>query len=179
MRCLRHRSLTRLAALIAAVLGLLALAAVAHGRTETGSFVITETFSDVVDDSGTCLGPGATGTIAGTATVVGHFTETGPPALKFQVHGTNTATYRVDYADGRYILGSSLTHFSENANAPQFSNHEVTRDQGTLYAATGQPLGRVIIHAVSQITFRDANGNFQPDPGEIKANVDHVRVTCR
>jgi hypothetical protein len=178
MTYLRHRSLPRIAALVGVAFGLLALAAVADGRTETGSFVITEPFSNVVDDSGTCLGPGATGTIAGTETVVGHFTETGPPALKFQVHGTNTETYRVDYADGRYVLGSSLSHFSENANAPQFSSHEVTRDQGTLYAANGQPLGRVIVHAVSQITFKDANGNFQPDPGEIKANVDHFRLTC-
>jgi hypothetical protein len=161
------------------VLALLVVAGTAYGRTDTGTFgPFVSTFTDTVDDSGTCLGPGATGTITGTETVVGRFSETGPPALNFHAHGTSTVNYRVDYADGRYVLGTSVEHFTDIANAPEFAPSSVTRDIGTLYGPGGQALGQVTVHAVTHLTFRDANGNFQPDPGEITANVDHFRLTC-
>jgi hypothetical protein len=37
----------------------------------------------------------------------------------------------------------------------------------------------VTIHAVSHVAFMDADGDHQPDPGEVTASVDHFRVTCR
>jgi hypothetical protein len=177
----RRVSLTGgIAALTAAVLiSLSVLAGASFGRAQVGTFQLQNPVSDTVDDTDTCLGPGATGTITGTETVVGHFTETGPPALNFDAHGTSTLVYRVDYADGRYVLGTSVEHFKSTGNTPQLGDISVTRDQGTLYGPGGQQLGQVIVHAVTHLTFRDANGNFQPDPGEIIVNVDHFRLTCR
>jgi hypothetical protein len=174
-----RKSTAGIAGLVFMGFALVVLASAAFGRAETGNFgPEVSTFTDTVDDSGTCLGPGATGTITGTETVVGHFTETGPPALNFDAHGTSTVTYRVDYADGRFVLGTSVEHFTSTGNSPQLGNHSVTRDIGTLYGPDGQVLGQVTVHAVNHVTFRDVNGNFQLDPGEIKANVDHFRLTC-
>jgi hypothetical protein len=174
-----RKSVPSIAGSVLVVLALLVVAATAFGRAETGTFgPDVNQISDTVDDSGTCLGPGATGTITGTETVVGHFSETGPPALNFHAHGTSTVAYRVDYADGRYVLGTSVEHFTDIGNVPQIGSGSVTRDTGTLYGPGGQTLGPVTIHAVSHIAFKDANGNFQPDPGEFTANFDRFRLTC-
>ena len=43
----------------------------------------------------------------------------------------------------------------------------------------GEPIGQVFLHGVFHVTFRDANGNGEPDPGEITANVDRFLFTCR
>jgi hypothetical protein len=167
------------AALAVAVLGLLALAGATHGAAETGSFQFQNTFTDQVNDTGTCLGPGATGTITGTETVVGRFTENGPPAFGFHDHGTSTIVYRINYADGRYVLGTTVVHFDDNAtHQDQFTSTGAVQDSGTLYDAAGQPLGPVTVHAIFHITYTDTNGNHQPDPGEVTANVDHFTLTC-
>jgi hypothetical protein len=168
-----------LAALIAAV-GLALAAGVANGRATQGSFEFTETFSDTVDDSGTCLGAGAVGVINGTSSVSVHFTDTYPPKRGFHVAGTDTATYRIDYDDGRYIVGRSTSHFVFEDNPDQLRtvNTDVAQDAGALYAADGTLLGEVTVHAVFHITFSDTNGNFEPDPGEVTANVDQFRLTC-
>jgi hypothetical protein len=31
---------------------------------------------------------------------------------------------------------------------------------------------------MSHVTYRDADGNHHPDPGEVTASVDHFRVSC-
>lgn len=170
---------TLMAALAIAMLAPLAVATASHGAAETGSFQLQNQFVDTVDDSGTCLGPGATGTITGTETGVGRYTENGPPAFGFHDHGTITSDFRVSYADGRYILASEVVHFDDNATHRDiFTSTGATRDTGTLYAAAGQPLGPVTVQAVFHITYRDLNGNHQPDPGEVTANVEHFRLTC-
>jgi hypothetical protein len=175
------RKLRRCAAL--AALGLLALAGTSYGQAETGSFQAQNTFTDTEDDTATCLGPGASGTITATETVAGRFTENGPPTFGFHVHWTSTLDYRIDYVDGRYVLGTAVGHFDENAAGPAgrlraFTTTEATQDYGTLYGSDGQPLGRVTIHAIFHLTYRDTNGNRTPDPGEITASVDRSRVTC-
>jgi hypothetical protein len=169
------------AALAAGVLGMLALAGTSQGAAETGTFgPFVQPFTDTVDDTGTCLGPGAVGTISGTETVFGHYTENGPPAFGFHDHGTFTNQYRVDYSDGRYVVGSDLVHFSDNAtHRDQFTSSIADHASGTVYDAAGQVLGTVTIHAMSHVTYRDADGNHQPDPGEVTASVDHFRFTCR
>jgi hypothetical protein len=40
------------------------------------------------------------------------------------------------------------------------------------------PVGGVFLHTLSHVTFRDANGNSAPDPGEIPVNVDRFFFTC-
>ena len=124
-----------------------------------------------------CLPPELIGTVTGTETTAGQFTNTTPG---FHVHGTDTLDYRVDFPDGRYVLGTVVEHFDFNVNfqSGQTTNTVAIQEPRTIYAADSQPIGKVMIHALSQITFRDANGNGQPDPGEITTNVDHFMFTC-
>jgi hypothetical protein len=167
-----------IAALAIAVLGLMVLAGASHGAADTGTFQFqTPPDTEPIDLTGTCLGPGATGTITGTDTVVGRFTENGPPAFGFHVHGTTTSTIRVDLADGRYILASLVAHFDDNFT-PEFTSTEVTLGDGTLYAPDGQSLGAVTSQAGFHLTWRDLNGNHELDPGEFTASVDDFRLTC-
>jgi len=169
------------AALAAGVLGMLALAGTSQGAAETGTFgPFVQPLSGTSDDTGTCLGPDAVGTISGTETVFGHFTENGPPAFGFHDHGTITNEYRVDYSDGRYVVGSDVVHFNDNAtHGDQFTSSTADHASGTVYGPGGEVLGTVTIHAVSHVTYRDADGDHQPDPGEVTASVDHFRFTCR
>lgn len=96
----------------------------------------------------------------------------------FHVHGTETLDYRVVFADGRYVVGSAVGHFAFSSNSPQSTNTVAIQERRTVYGSAGQVLGTVMIHALSHITFRDANGNFEPDPGEITASVDRFFFTC-
>ena len=124
-----------------------------------------------------CLPPELIGTVTGTETTVGQFTDTTPG---FHVHGTDTLDYQVDFPDGRYVLGTAVEHFDFNVNfqSGQTTNTVAIQEPRTIYAADGQPIGKVMIHALSHITFSDANGNGQPDPGEITANIDHFMFIC-
>jgi hypothetical protein len=61
---------------------------------------------------------------------------------------------------------------------PQTVNTTPIQERRTIYSAEGEPIGQVFIHAVSHLSFRDANGNGVPDPGEITANVDRFVFTC-
>src|SRR5215213_1351927 len=164
-----------------ALIGMLALAGAPQGAAETGSFGPSQgPFTDAVDFTGTCIGPGAIGTISGIDTVVGHFTENGPPAFGFHDHGTVTSVYRVSFSDGRYVLGTDVAHFNDNAtHNGQMTSTNVVHGSGSLYAADGRPLGSVGVHAMFHLTFRDANGNHQPDPGEVSSSRDRFMLTCK
>lgn len=172
-----------IASLVAA--GLLACVGSAHAAT-VQPFQFQDTFTDTVDDSATCLGPGATGTITGTVNVTGQFTDTydfdpdpgGPRG--FHVHGTEALSYRIVYDDGGYLIGNAVTHFDfdDNPNQLRTTDTEAVQDRATLYGSDGTTLGPVTVHATSHITFSDANGNGQPDPDEISASVDRFRLSC-
>jgi hypothetical protein len=122
-----------------------------------------------------CLSSDLVGTQIGTETTVGQVVDTG---RSFHVHATTTLEYRVVFPDGRFVVGTAVEHISFNANAPQTVNTTTIQEQRTIYSAEGQPVGTVVIHAVSHLTFRDANGNGEPDPGEITASVDRFFFTC-
>jgi hypothetical protein len=173
-----------------AVLALLVPAAVSRGAAETGTFEFTNPIADVLDLSDTCLG--TTGTMTGTETANGHFTENGPPAFGFHFHYTSTVDYRVDLADGRYVLASSVGHVVGNAldtehdddgpgdtDVGQFMDASASRDTGTLYSPDGQPLGTVTVHHNGHLIWRDENADGDPDPGEIRSEVDNLRLSCR
>jgi hypothetical protein len=168
------------AALAIATLTLLVLAGKSHAATDTGTFQFQEPLFGTVDLTDTCLGPGATGTISGTGTGVGRFTQNGPPTFAFHAHGMFTADFRVDFADGRSAVGTLLEHTSTSAtNASQITSTEATQGSATLYDTAGQPLGPLAIHAILHDTWRDLNDNHQPDPDEFTANIDDFRLTCR
>jgi hypothetical protein len=122
-----------------------------------------------------CLPPDLVGTQTGTETTVGQVTET---EHSFQVHGTTTLEYQVVFPDGRYVVGTAVEHFSFIVNGPQTISTTTIQEPRTIYSADGQPIGKVFLHALSHVTFRDANGNGVPDPGEITASVDRFFFTC-
>jgi hypothetical protein len=156
-----------------AAFGLITLAGTASAQATRGdfSFQQTVTFTDVSSCSG------LTGTGVNTATTVGQFVDTGQT---FHVQGTTVQVYRVDWSDGSYLLSRSPSHFEFNTNSlDQFVSTEVQQDPGTLYSPDGQVIGRVTVFTLSHMTWRDTNGNGQPDPGEITASVDQFRVSCR
>jgi hypothetical protein len=183
---MRPRSTFAAIALAALALAGLALPAGAPARATVQRFEFTNSYTDTVDETGTCLGAGAVGTIAVDEHVSGQFTNTydGDPdpggPRGFHSWGTDARTYRIDFADGRYILASGVTHFDYDDNPNQLRTNytEATRDSGTLYAAGGQALGAVTVHATFHFTFSDANGNTEPDPGELTAFTDRFSLTC-
>jgi hypothetical protein len=156
------------------LLATLVLAPAAHAQATVFRFQFQEPLpeSTALPE---CLPPDLVGTQTGTETTIGQVVDTGH---SFQVHGTTTLEYQVVFPDGRYVVGTAVEHISFNANAPQTVNTTTIQEQRTIYSADGQPIGRVVIHAVSHLTFRDANGNEEPDPGEITASVDRFFFTC-
>jgi acid stress-induced BolA-like protein IbaG/YrbA len=161
--------------LLSTLFALLLPAGLAHAQATVFRFE----FQDSLPDSTAlpeCLPPDLVGTQTGTETTVGQVTETG---RTFQVHGTTTLEYRVVFPDGRYVVGTAVEHFSFIIAGPQTVNTTPIQERRTIYSAQGEPIGQVFIHAVSHVTFRDANGNGVPDPGEITANVDRFFFTCR
>ncbi|MEP6640027.1 MAG: hypothetical protein ABJC39_11810 [Chloroflexota bacterium] len=97
----------------------------------------------------------------------------------FHVEGTVTFAYRVDFPDGRYAIGIGNSRFATDFTASgQSVNGEVTREPRTIYAADGSVLVRVLISAGTHVTFRDGNGNGQPDPGEISVAFERLSFIC-
>jgi hypothetical protein len=154
-----------------AVLGLLVFAGTASGQATIGTFYSQETIT--FPDVSICTG--LTGTVTNTVTDAGRFVDAGGT---FHVSGTTTQDYRAVWSDGSYLISHSPSHFEFNTNSSQFVFTEAQQDRGTLYTADGQVIGKVTVFTLTHTTWRDTNGNGQPDPGEFTANVDQFRVTC-
>lgn len=168
---------TLVVALAIALLGLLAIAGVSQGAAVTGTFEFSESFSTPVDLTDTCLGAGASGTLTHTATTVGRFTANA--VFGFEDHQTITDDTRTEFVDGRSVVGTIVTQRTDNAtHRDQLITTQAAYGTGTLYGSDGQPLGAVNIHELFHLSFRDANGNHQPDAGEITATVDRFELTC-
>src|SRR5262245_15649251 len=116
------------AALAISVLGLLVLAGTSHGAASPGTFHFTEPLVGTRDFTDTCLGPGATGTVTGTGTGDGRYTQNGPPTFAFHAHGTYTADFRIDFVDGTSAVGTLLAHTSTSAtNGSEVTSTEATQ----------------------------------------------------
>lgn len=154
-----------------AVLGLLIFAATASARATGGTYYQQETitFTDVN------LCTGLTGTSTNTATDAGRFVDTGGT---FHVSGATTQDYRTDWSDGTYLISHSPSHYEFNTNSREFVFTEAQQDRGTLYSADGQVIGHQTVFTLTHTTWRDLNGNGQPDSGEFTSIVDKFRVTC-
>ena len=160
---------------VAGLAALLALAGGAHAAATVGTFESQDTYSFPEDDSATCLGPGATGTLTATETVTGRFTSN---TYGYHWRATSTADVRVDYADGRYLLGTLIDRYGANATTKLETATNVQSADGTLYAPDGQALGTIAVHGDFHHTWRDTNGNGEPDPGELTADFQHFRLRC-
>lgn len=157
-----------------AALGALVLAGVSYGQATVGTFYSQETVTGIEPEF-VCQ-PAATGVVTNTITDSGHFTIT-EQGVHFS--GTTTQDYRIDFADGRYLITSSPSHFEFTATSHGLQVYtEAQQDRGTLYSADGQPIGIVSVFTLTHITWRDSNRNGIPDPGEVTANVSLFRVTC-
>lgn len=99
------------------------------------------------------------------------------PSGAFVVHGTDVFDYRVDFPNGMYAYGTGTDHLSFHA-AESTVDKDVIKETRTVYAPDGTPIVDVVIHAVTHITYHDANGDGQPQPSEISASVDRFFFTC-
>ena len=115
---------------------------------------------------------------AQTESSTGQFVDTGSGVFTF--HGVDAYDLRIDFADGSYVQsGLDRDLISAVFDPPLTVVHVVTQDLETLYNADGQPVGKIEIHAGSQLNFTDLNGNGQPDDGEVKVTFDRFRLHCR
>jgi hypothetical protein len=142
---------------LAAVVGLLVMSGSAQARATVTSFSNTGTFTDAATDD--CRG-GLAGAITGTDTVTGQFEDTYPPTQGFYFHGTDNGTYRIDFIDGSYAIGSYTSHFSGGGPiTPQGSafgtSTSTVLDISTVYQADGTDLGTEIIHGSDHFTAED------------------------
>lgn len=123
-----------------------------------------------------CL-PDAVGTATQTETSTGLVVETGSGVFSFR--GVDTFDLHIDFQDGSYVdSGLNRDRVSFVFKSPLTVFTRATQDLETIYNAQGQPIGSIEIHAVSHLTFRDLNGNEQPDEGEVKAEFDRFRLRC-
>jgi hypothetical protein len=153
-------------------LGLAGFAGTAAAEATVGTFYSQHTVTFV--DTSICNGMTGTGT--NTVTVSGQFVDNGQT---FTFHGLLSQTYRIDYPDGSYLISTTPDHFEGVSTVRgQFVFTEAQQDRGTLYAADGAVIGTVSVFTLTHTTWRDLNGNGQPDPGEFTATVDQFRVTC-
>jgi hypothetical protein len=143
-----------------------------------GTFYDQEAVSDTVAGDYPCFA-GMTGTITGTDTVSGRYNNA-PDFFHFEA--TETFDYRIDFTDGRYVIGEFSAHFTETANGEsgigRQKDSQAAQERATVYAADGSATGTVTISSTFHTTFADLNQNHQVDPGEITASVDRFRVTC-
>jgi hypothetical protein len=157
-----------------AALGALVLAGLSYGQATVGTFYNQETFT-AIEPEFVCQ-PATTGVVTNTVTESGHFTIT-DQGVHFR--GTETQDYRIDFADGRYLVTSSPSHFEFTATSGGLEVYTAAQqDRGTLYSAEGQAIGIVSVFTLTHTTWRDTNRNGVPDPGELAANVSLFRVTC-
>jgi hypothetical protein len=157
----------------------LSLAPTALAKAETGRF----DFSQPVTDPTAlpeCM-PADVADMVGeqeaTETFHGTFVET---PTGFHIEGSADLVYRVDFPDGRSVTGAGLATFHLNLTANgRATDSEIIREPRTIYAADGQVIGHVQIHALTHLSYRDANGNGRPDPGELSVSLERFFFTCR
>ena len=164
-------------ALAIAVLGWLALGAGASLAASAGSYSGQEDFSYTIPGDLPCFG-GATGTITGTETVSGHYSNA--PAF-FHFEGRLTIDYRIDFSDGRYAIGGFSKRFANEVNLQSGTIREqyteVGVERATVYAPDGSVTGTVTVSGVIHSGWADLNQNGQMDADEFTATVG-PKVTC-
>ena len=169
------KRICRLAVIGPMLVAVLLFTGIASAVATVGTFYDqhVETFQTALPE---CSPPDLVGTSTVTETTAGHFTET---TNGFHAEGSTTFLERVDFPDGRFVLGGGTDHFDFNVTrGGTVTSTSVGQEPRTIYSANGEPIGRVLIHASSHLTFHDANGNGQPDEGEVTSSIDRFFFTC-
>jgi hypothetical protein len=155
---------------------MLAVAPTARAQATVGTFFNQDTEVNQLGPQD-CLPGDYTGTETITFTTSGRFVET---ASGFHVEGTETIVSRMDFTNGYYSDISGRAHFSFNTNftsgqtVTTFGGHE----KHPFYNATGEQVAQAMYIGRTHITYRDLNGNGQPDEDEITSSVDHLNIVC-
>ena len=128
------------------------------------------------EELGDCF-PGFAGPSTDTSTTSGSFVQT---ESGYHVNGTFTIDGTAELTNGYHVIASARSHFTFNTT---FSSGQTVSSQGgpethTVYNTEGDVVARVKFVGFTHITYRDANGNLQPDDGEITASMDHLNVIC-
>ncbi len=175
----RTRSRSRVISLVSCTMIALAplgLASPAQARAEVTHFTETNTFT-FTGPSDFCLPEDQIGTVTITEVSTGQVTNTGHGV--FQVHGVDTFDVRQEFPDGSFVQSTKDRDlFSFRVNGIHVVSHVVTLDLRPIYDAAGEQIGKISVHAVSQVSSYDLNDNGVPDPGEVKAEFEKFRVTC-
>jgi hypothetical protein len=167
-----HGLVTRLralrVALIAALVtvGVLALPASSFGQATVEDVLITSPVEPfVVND--TCAGPGVLGILTGTDTLAGRTVETD---TGFHFAGSLTLVYRIELADGSYVVGSQTERLTFAGTDTHTTFGGALLDKGTLYDADGTVIGYGMFNARFRTTIVDGTAIVEIDDG---------RLTCR
>src|SRR4051794_10353612 len=160
-----RRCLSLVAVLVA--VGVFALPTASFGSATVGQDSVTEEFGPFpVDD--TCAGPGVVGLLTLTETRSRRTVETN---TGFHVTGTITDVYRVDFADGSYLLAAQREPVTFTDQSPGLVTFGGTLlEKGTLYDANGVVIGHEMFHS----RFRRTIVN-----GTITVDFDEGFLTCR
>jgi hypothetical protein len=158
----------------AVALAALATATGAHGRATAEPFHDVQTTIDtgVLDYS--CF-EGIEGNGTTTDVIDGHVTEN---ADGFHFHGVVHREYTLAFADGIHILGRVSQHIEFNATRNSTTDTEPSQERATIYAPDGRVVGTIRQQGIFHLRYSDANGNGQPDPGEISTQFERIRVFC-
>ena len=125
------------------------------------------TFSEgPIEVNDTCAGEEVVGTLTGSGILSGRIVETTSTGHHI---GNITFDYRVDFADGSYLLASQSERirFNESPARSQFTFGGVLLEKGTIYDATGQVTGHEMFHHRFRLVLRDGNPIVDFDEGFI------------
>jgi hypothetical protein len=165
-----------------AVTAAVAAPAVAHAapsapaRATVGTFFNQETEVFPVDGT-ECVSGIGTGTETITFTNSGRFVET---SSGFHVEGTTTIDSHTVFTNGYYVNASGHAHFAFDTS---FTSGATVFTSGgpevhTIFNAEDEAVAQVKFVGVSHITYRDLNGNGQPDEGEITSSFERFHFIC-
>ena len=162
------RRLSTHAAAIALATASIALAAVpaAFAAAELENVTFSAPFGPILVDD-TCAGAGVEGVLTGTETIDGQLVTTSTTA---HFTGTDRLVYRVDFADGSYLLAAQSSPRTFTAADGFVTFGSTNHERGTLYDATGKIIGYEQFHARNRTTIVD---------GRLATDFDEGFITCR
>jgi hypothetical protein len=107
------------------------------------------------------------GVQVGTETFDGQVVITGDGSQ--HIRGTTTLVYEVTFPDGRYVTGVATEHITMNVNRSVTTSTVAIVEPRTVFDASGQRTGTVVLHAVSHLTYQ---------AGVFRSAVDRFFFTC-
>ena len=129
------------------------------------TFSTTETFADAPPE---CMPVVKSGVTTATTIGAGQVTQT---ANGFAVHLKGVFSYRTDFSDGSYLIGSATGPETFIGTNSRLVHNDVVHESRTIYAADGTPTGTVMIHFLNHITVDAVTG-------EASASIERFFFTC-